>query len=124
MAGGYPPREVPEAAAPSSKGKATADIAGLMRHLSISQAHLVGLSMGGYAVLHFGLRYPTLARSLVVAGCGYGSVASERQRFQQDSGQVAQRIERDGMRAMAAVYAKGPTRVQFEGKDPRGWRGL
>jgi pimeloyl-ACP methyl ester carboxylesterase len=23
---------------------------------------------------------------------------------------------------MAAVYSKGPTRVQFEDKDPRGWR--
>src|SRR5262249_3480001 len=64
----------------------------------------------------------TLARSLVVAGCGYGSVASERRRFQQDSGNVAQRFEREGMRAVAAVYSKGPTRVQFEDKDPRGWR--
>ena len=119
---GYPPSEVPEDLHAYSQEQAADDIVGLMRHLSIAQAHLVGLSMGGYAVLHFGLRYPTLARSLVVAGCGYGSVASERQRFQQDSGQVAQRIERDGMRVMAAVYAKGPTRVQFEDKDPRGWR--
>jgi hypothetical protein len=23
---------------------------------------------------------------------------------------------------MAEVYSKGPTRVQFEDKDPRGWR--
>ncbi len=106
---GYPPSEVPEDINAYSQEQAADDIVGLMRHLSIAQAHLVGLSMGGYAVLHFGLRYPTLARSLVVAGCGYGSVASERQRFQQDSGQVAQRIERDGMRAMAAVYANART---------------
>jgi pimeloyl-ACP methyl ester carboxylesterase len=119
---GYPPSEVPEDVNAYAQERAADDIVGLMRHLGIAQAHLVGLSMGGYAVLHFGLKYPTLARSLVVAGCGYGSVASERQRFQQDSGQVAQRIERDGMRVMAAVYAKGPTRVQFEDKDPRGWR--
>jgi pimeloyl-ACP methyl ester carboxylesterase len=119
---GYPPSDVPENVDAYSQEQATDDIVGLMRHLNIMQAHLVGLSMGGYAVLHFGLRYPTLARSLVVAGCGYGSVASERQRFQQDSAEVAQRFERDGMRAVAAVYAKGPTRVQFEDKDPRGWR--
>src|SRR6266705_2490583 len=104
---GYPPSEVPEDINAYSQEQAADDIVGLMHHLSIAQAHLVGLSMGGYAVLHFGLRYPTLARSLVVAGCGYGSVASERQRFQQDSGHVAQRIEREGMRAMAAVYSKG-----------------
>ena len=119
---GYPPSDVPADVNAYSQAQAADDIVGLMRHLGIAQAHLVGLSMGGYAVLHFGLKYPTLARSLVVAGCGYGSVASERQRFQQDSGDVAQRIERDGMRVMAAVYSKGPTRVQFEDKDPRGWR--
>jgi pimeloyl-ACP methyl ester carboxylesterase len=94
----------------------------LMRHLQISQAHIVGLSMGGYAALHFGLTHADMARSLVVAGCGYGSVATERQKFQQDSSRVAEQLDRDGMRAMAAVYSKGPTRVQFEDKDPRGWR--
>ena len=73
---GYPPSDVPEPVDAYSQEQATDDIAGLMRHLGIAQAHLVGLSMGGYAVLHFGLRYPTLARSLVVAGCGYGSVAA------------------------------------------------
>ena len=63
-----------------------------------------------------------MARSLVVAGCGYGSVEGDRQKFHQDTAQVAQRIQSDGMPAMAAVYAKGPTRVQFEDKDPRGWQ--
>ena len=26
------------------------------------------------------------------------------------------------MDAFADIYSKGPTRVQFENKDPRGWR--
>jgi pimeloyl-ACP methyl ester carboxylesterase len=63
-----------------------------------------------------------VARSLVVAGCGYGSVSSERERFQQDSGKIAERLQREGMPAVAEIYAKGPTRVQFEDKDLRGWR--
>jgi pimeloyl-ACP methyl ester carboxylesterase len=58
----------------------------------------------------------------VVAGCGYGSVSSERERFQQDSGHIAERLRREGMPAVAEVYARGPTRVQFADKDPRGWR--
>lgn len=119
---GYPPSDVPEDVNAYSQEQAADDIVGLLRHLGLAQAHLVGLSMGGYAVLHVGLKYPTMARSLVVAGCGYGSVASERQRFQQDADHVAQRIARDGMRVVAAVYAKGPTRVQFAEKDPRGWQ--
>ena len=97
-------------------------IAQLLESLQVPQAHVVGLSMGGYATLHFGLNYPQMARSLVVAGCGYGSVSGDREKFQQDTAQVAQRIQSEGMPAMAAVYSKGPTRVQFEDKDPRGWQ--
>ena len=119
---GYPPSDVPQDVSAYSQAQAMEDIVGLLRYLQIPQAHLVGLSMGGYAVLHFGLQHPDMARSLVVAGCGYGSVAGQREKFHQDTAQVAQRLEREGMRAVAAVYAEGPTRVQFADKDPRGWR--
>ena len=119
---GYPPSDVPEDAAAYSQARAMDDIAQLLEALQVPQAHVVGLSMGGYATLHFGLNYPQMARSLVVAGCGYGSVSGDREKFHQDTAQVAQRIQGDGMPAMAAVYAKGPTRVQFEDKDPRGWQ--
>ena len=119
---GYPPSDVPSDVGAYSQARAMHDVAQLLEALQVPQAHVVGLSMGGYATLHFGLNYPQMARSLVVAGCGYGSVAGDRQKFQQDTAQVAQRIEHDGMQAMAAVYAKGPTRVQFEDKDPRGWQ--
>ena len=119
---GYPPSDVPEDVGAYSQARARDDIAQLLEALQVPQAHVVGLSMGGYATLHFGLHYPQMARSLVVAGCGYGSVAGDREKFHQDTAQVAQRIQGDGMPAMAAVYAKGPTRVQFEDKDPLGWQ--
>ena len=119
---GYPPSDVPEDVKAYSQARAMHDIAQLLEALQVPQAHVVGLSMGGYATLHFGLNYPQMARSLVVAGCGYGSVSGDREKFQQDTAQVAQRIQSDGMQAMAAVYSKGPTRVQFEDKDPRGWQ--
>ncbi len=118
---GYPPSEVPEDMRLYSQKQAVEDIVGLMQHLQLTQAHLVGLSMGGYAVLHFGLTYPTMARSLVIGGCGYGSVAGEREKFQRDVERTAQQIASDGMRAMATIYSRGPTRVQFADKDPRGW---
>ena len=119
---GYPPSDVPEDVEGYSQARAMHDIAQLLEALQVPQAHVVGLSMGGYATLHFGLNYPQMARSLVVAGCGYGSVSGDREKFQQDTAQVAQRIQNDGMQAMAAVYSRGPTRVQFEDKDPRGWQ--
>ena len=45
----------------------------LLDALGIDKAHVCGLSMGGYATLHFGLRHPGRARSLVVAGAGTGA---------------------------------------------------
>ena len=118
---GYPPSDVPEDPAAYSQQMAVDDISRLMRHLKLERAHLCGLSMGGFAVLHFGFQHPEMARSLVVAGCGYGAVKTERERFQRDTELTAQRMEREGMQAMAEVYGRGPTRVQFEIKDPKGY---
>src|SRR5918995_7436179 len=57
---GYPPSDVPEDPSAYSQEQAADDIVGLIRHLNIPQAHLVGLSMGGYAVLHVGLSHPSV----------------------------------------------------------------
>ena len=119
---GYPPSDVPKDAAAYSQDQAVEDIKGVLDHLGIARAHVCGLSMGGYATLHFGLRHPQRALSLVVAGAGYGSVPAERAKFKQDSELTARRFTEDGMAKTAEGYAKGPTRVQFMDKDPRGWQ--
>ena len=119
---GYPPSDVPEDPKAYSQDQAADDIRGLLDALGIRKAHICGLSMGGYATLHFGLRYPERALSLVVAGAGYGSVAGEREKFRRDVEETATRFERDGMKAVAEFYTKGPTRVQFMDKDPAGWQ--
>lgn len=117
---GYPPSDVPDDPAAYSQEIAVEDLHGLVRHLELPAAHFCGLSMGGYAVLHVGLRYPTLARSLVVAGCGYGS--DDQAQFRRESEELARRIEQEGMAKVGPDYARGPTRVPFMNKDPRGWR--
>ncbi|MGH7398273.1 MAG: alpha/beta fold hydrolase [Candidatus Rokuibacteriota bacterium] len=119
---GYPPSDVPDRAEAYSQERAADDILGVLDHLRIPQAHVCGLSMGGYAVLHFGLRHPERALSLTVAGAGYGSVPGERDRFRKDVEETARRFETDGMVGVAGFYTKGPTRVQFRDKDPRGWQ--
>ena len=78
---GYPPSDVPTDGTAYSQDHAVEDIRGLLDALRIDRAHICGLSMGGYATLHFGLRHPERALSLVVAGCGYGSVATDRAQF-------------------------------------------
>jgi pimeloyl-ACP methyl ester carboxylesterase len=119
---GYPPSDVPDDPSAYSQHQAVDDIRGMLDALGIARAHVVGLSMGGYAALHFGLTYPERALSLVVAGAGYGSKADEREGFRRDSATIVEKFEREGMAAVAATYAIGPTRVQFRDKDPVGWQ--
>ena len=47
------------------------DTAGLMRHLGIENADLVGYSMGGGIALQVTIRHPELVRKLVVASAGF-----------------------------------------------------
>lgn len=117
---GYPPSDVPETLDAYSQDIAVDDLRAIVEQAADGPAHVCGLSMGGYATLHFGLRYPDLARSLVVAGCGYG--ADDPEVFQRDADTLGARIQRDGMAAVAPLYAEGPMRVQFQRKDPLGWR--
>jgi pimeloyl-ACP methyl ester carboxylesterase len=119
---GYPPSDVPGDADAYSQQHAVEDIKAVLDHLGIAKAHICGLSMGGYAVLIFGTTYPDRALSLTVAGCGYGSVGADRAGFHKDAELVARRFEQDGMAKVAEFYSRGPTRVQFIDKDPRGWQ--
>ncbi len=118
---GYPPSEVPQDGEKYSQDHARDDIRAVLDGLSIARAHIVGLSMGGVATLHFGLQYPERALSLVVAGCGYGAQPGKREQFQQEVERTAEMIATQGMVKAAESYALGPTRVQFQNKDPRGW---
>jgi pimeloyl-ACP methyl ester carboxylesterase len=77
--------------------------------------------MGGFAVLHFGFAYPERALSLVVAGCGYGAEPGKRQQFHDETARTAAQIAEKGMAEVAKTYGAGPTRVQYETKDPRGY---
>ena len=118
---GYPPSDVPEKPSSYSQVRATDDILAVLDHLKIPAAHVVGLSMGGFATLHFGFRHPTRALSLVVAGVGYGAEREQQAKFKSEVEVVARSLLEEGMVAFAGKYAYGPTRVQFENKDPRGF---
>ncbi len=119
---GYPPSDVPDNGAVYSQERARDDIRAVLDTLQIDKAHIVGLSMGGFAALHFGFTYPDRARSLVIAGCGYGAAPDKRVQFAAEAEAAAKQFEQAGMAKAAEGYALGPTRVQFQNKDPRGWQ--
>jgi pimeloyl-ACP methyl ester carboxylesterase len=118
---GYPPSDVPEDWRQYSQERARDDIRDVLDGLHLQKAHIVGISMGGFATLHFGFAYPERARSLVVAGCGYGAQPDKRQQFTAEVARTAAAIESRGMAEVAKTYGAGPTRVQYQNKDPRGY---
>ena len=119
---GYAPSDIPVDVAHYSQAIAVADAVAVLDGLGIAQAHVVGLSMGGFTALHFGLNHPDRALSLTVAGAGYGAEKQFEAYFRGVSLAVADRFETLGAPAFAPIYAEGASRVQFQAKDPRGWR--
>lgn len=118
---GFPPSDVPAEPERYSQSRATADIVAVMDGLGIDRAHVVGISMGGFATLELGLTRPERARSLTIAGCGYGAEPDKRDQFAAEAEQAATNFDTLGSAVAGRAYALGPTRVQFQNKDPRGW---
>ncbi|HKK28990.1 MAG TPA: alpha/beta hydrolase [Alphaproteobacteria bacterium] len=119
---GYQPSDVPPTPASYSQDRARQDILAVLDGLGLEKAHVVGLSMGGFATLHFGIHHGDRALSLTVAGCGYGAEPDKRAQFRAEANATADLIEEKGMEAFADTYSLGPTRVQFQNKNPRAWQ--
>src|SRR5260221_4841113 len=111
---GYPPSDVPEDFERYSQARARDDIRATLDALRIERAHIVGLSMGANATLHFGLTYPQRALSLTFAGGGYGPHPATHARFQHDSPAKAEFIRRAGIATFPATYVHGPTPEPFQ----------
>ncbi len=118
---GYPPSDVPPEAVSYSQQRARDDILCVLDGLGIERAHIVGLSMGAFATLHFGMAYSDRALSLVVAGCGYGAHPDQYESFQSEARALAKTMREKGMQHVAATYGQGPSRLQLRDKDPRGF---
>jgi pimeloyl-ACP methyl ester carboxylesterase len=118
---GFPPSDVPEKVSSYSQARAADDILAVLDHIGEKRAHIVGLSMGGFAALHFGLRHHDRALSLCIGGCGYGAEPEKRDSFRAEADLIARRLLTGDMQAFAERYSAGPTRVQFQNKDPRGF---
>lgn len=119
---GFLPSDIPESPDKYSQEIARDDILAVLDGLDIEKAHIVGLSMGGFATLHFGITYPDRATALVVAGAGYGAGQEARVQFELETTEAADRMQSETMAKFGKTYALGPTRVQLQNKDPRSWK--
>jgi len=119
---GYPPSDVPAAPTAYDQTRAAEDLADVVRGVADSPAHIVGLSMGGFAALHFGLRHRQLARSLVVAGVGYGAKPEQQPKYGDSMRAEADHAEAIGMAPYARELAESGYAQCLRGKDEGGWR--
>lgn len=117
---GYAPSDIPQDVEKYSQAIAAEDAVAVLDGLGIEKAHIVGLSMGGFATVHFGLMFPDRALSLTVAGAGYGCEKETEAYFRGVSLKVAENFEKDP-KQFSKIYALGASRVQFQNKDRRGW---
>ena len=119
---GYPPSDVPDSVEKYSQRRAVDDAVGVLDRLHIEKAHIVGLSMGGFAALHFGVHYPHRASSIVIGAAGMGAEPEKAAQFRHEVEMVAKRWETEDANKFALIYGSGPGREQLELKDPRGFR--
>jgi pimeloyl-ACP methyl ester carboxylesterase len=119
---GYAPSDIPENVEYYSQARAADDVVDVMSAAGIDRAHVVGLSMGAFACLHAAIRHPDRILSAVAAGAGYGSEKQHQEYFRGNSEQVAKSFEEHGAERFAPIYAESASRVQFQEKDPRGWK--
>jgi pimeloyl-ACP methyl ester carboxylesterase len=118
---GYTPSDVPPSPEAYGYERFRDDVIAVLDHLKIARAHVVGLSMGGYATLNVGIKYPQRCLSLTMAGTGSGSERGVLEEFRNSSRATADEYDRVGSAGVAKTYGMGPSRIPFEVKDPRGY---
>ena len=121
---GFAPSEAPMALEAYSQEQSVEDLAGLMRHLGIDAAHVVGISMGSMTTLHFGLRHPEMARSLVICGTGPGDTARAKARFEAEIEEFIADIETRGWARIAEDYGLTDDRLRLRDKNPAAYAGF
>jgi len=118
---GYPPSGVPDNEGSYSQRLAAEDVGAVLDALGAESAHVVGLSMGAFAALHFALAHRDRIRSLTLAGCGYGAKPEQTEPYRAAMRREAQHVEEIGMRAYAAEAAEAGSSRGLKAKDSGAW---
>lgn len=118
---GYPGSDAPDDEKLYGQEFFNRDAIAVLDAAGVAQAHVVGLSMGGYTALMLAAKYPDRVLSCTAAGAGSGSLKTARARFIEECLTRAAQFERAG-KIDAESMSLAPTRVQLLTKDPIGWR--
>jgi pimeloyl-ACP methyl ester carboxylesterase len=115
---GYPPSAVPVSPEDYSQELFVADMRAVLDRLKVERAHIVGLSMGSMTALHFGLRHPGRALSLVLAGTGPGQSREVVAEFNVGTRALADSLDGNGWAHIIEEYDAAPDRRDLRWKNP------
>src|SRR5271165_1586430 len=118
---GYAPSDIPDDPDAYRWERQRDNIGALMDHLGVEKAHLVGLSMGAYSALQFALAHPGRVTAVAFSSGGSGSVPVGQTPNPADMIAAADALRARGWAGGGDYMSLGPSRVQLQNKDPRGW---
>jgi pimeloyl-ACP methyl ester carboxylesterase len=113
---GHGTSEAPTEAAAYSQPTSVEDLRGLLAHLVVARAAIVGLSMGGNIALNFALSDPQHVSALVVADTGAGS--DETAKWLAGAERYAAALERGGTEAFADLAMQSPLFAPYCAQGP------
>ena len=93
------------------------DLRGLLIHLGIASAHILGSSAGGPIALQFGLDYPEMTDSLLLINAMTYSQTAQREIRRAELQRLKERIASEGREA-AAARAISERFPQLQAEDP------
>ena len=114
---GYPPSDVPSAAAFYSQDIAASDIGAVLDAAGEKDAHVLGVSMGSAAALQFTIAHPNRVRSAILCSIGSGSDAKPDE-YVANMEAMAARVEKNGMEQIRQNFTSSPARQKLKEKSP------
>src|SRR5260221_1390245 len=108
---GYPPSDVPRDVSSYSQARAVEDAVSVLDAAHARKAHVVGLSMGGFATLHLVLTHPDRVLSAVIGGVGYGAPPGEQEAVRQESNALPGALPAPGSAAVGGAFARRTARA-------------
>ncbi|AGT33215.1 esterase [Geobacillus genomosp. 3] len=106
---GHGRTEAPKSADRYRMEQAAADLAALLDNVGIEKANVLGYSMGGRLALSFAIWHPHRVRRLVLESSSPGLKTEAERRARREADEaLAQRIERDGVRAFVDDWEQLP----------------
>jgi pimeloyl-ACP methyl ester carboxylesterase len=104
----YDVRGYGKSSAPSESYSDTGDLHALLKHLGVSKASLVGLSLGGRIAVDFALEQPEMVDSLVLAGPGLSGFQFTGKGQEESLARIREALARRDAKKAAELWLQDP----------------